>query len=286
MKLTTIRPHPQIAPFIHHFWVFEAPAGIPAEDARLVVPNGRPKLVVPWRNGLDAGNARHGRSTRESEVVFIGVWDEPTTLSSERQPTTTIGVEFKPAGLSRFLECPMSDIFSAIAPADALLGRQGAELASRLASASSLAEAVRTTHRFLLERFKADADRTGALAEAATRLLSAPHLTVEEVAERLGCSRRHLLTAFNRHIGIAPKRLQGILTFERLYRQLARDGDVSRLNEEALDHFYDQPHFIRSFRQYTGHSPGRFAELRNEFGAIFYRDTNKDAARSMKRAAQ
>lgn len=273
MKLSTIRPHPDIAPFIHHFWVFEAPEGIPIEDARLVVPNGRPKLIVPWRNGLTAGNARHGRSTRESEIVFIGIWDEPTTLSSERQPTTTIGVEFKPAGLVRFIDPPMSDIVSTIAPADALLGRQGAALMSRLSSAENLSEAVWLTHQFLIERFTPDANRTSALVEAAIGMLGTGSMTIAEVADRLGRSRRHLLSAFNQSIGIGPKRLQGILAFEQLYRTFARDGDLSRLNEEALDHFYDLPHFIKNFRQYTGHTPSRFAELRNEFGAIFYRDT-------------
>ncbi|MCD2171699.1 helix-turn-helix domain-containing protein [Rhizobium sp. C4] len=275
MKLTTIVPHPSIAPFIHHFWVFEAPAGIPATDARIVVPNGRPKLIVPWRNGLDAGNERYGRATRESEVVFIGVWDEPTTLSSSVAPTTTIGIEFKPSGLARFLRGDMSDIFSSIAPADALLGKAGRRLRERLSSAASLGEAVRLTHHFLLESFRRESDRADLLANAAVHLMWQNNfrLNIEEIADRLGCSRRHLQTIFNQRIGIAPKRLQGILAFEELYRAFARDGNVSRLNEDALDHFYDQPHFIRNFRHFTGYSPTKYAELSNEFGAIFYRQS-------------
>ena len=273
MKLTTVVPHPTIAPFIHHFWVFEAPAGIPAADARIVVPNGRPKLIVPWRNGLDAGNARHGRMTRESEIVFIGVWDEPTTLSSSAAPTTTIGIEFKPSGLSRFLRGDMCDIFSAIAPADALLGRTGRALQSRISSATTINEAVALTQVFLLDSFRVEKDRADLLADAAIRMMGENRysLRIEEIADRLGCSRRHLQAVFNQRVGIGPKRLQGIMAFEDLYRTFARDGDISRLNEAALDHFYDQPHFIRSFRDYTGYSPTKYAELSNEFGAIFYR---------------
>ncbi|HWU60718.1 MAG TPA: DUF6597 domain-containing transcriptional factor [Ensifer sp.] len=275
MKLTTIAPHPAIAAFIHHFWVFEAPAGIPTADARIVVPNGRPKLIVPWRNGLDAGNERHGRMTRESEIVFIGVWDEPTTLSSSAAPTTTIGIEFKPSGMARFLRGDMSDIVSSIAPADALLGSTGRALQARLSSAASIEEAVRLTESFLLESFRAEKDRTDTLVDAALHLMrqSRFRLNIEEIADHLGCSRRHLQTVFNQRVGIGPKRLQGIMAFEGLYRTFARDGDISRLNADALDHFYDQPHFIRSFRDYTGYSPTKYAELSNEFGAIFYRQS-------------
>ena len=57
MQLTRIKPHPEIAPFIDRFWVFRSPIGLPSGDAR-VVPNGRQKLVVPWRNGRATDKAK------------------------------------------------------------------------------------------------------------------------------------------------------------------------------------------------------------------------------------
>jgi hypothetical protein len=39
---------------IHHFLVFESERALPANDLRVEVPNGRPKLIVPFRNGLTA----------------------------------------------------------------------------------------------------------------------------------------------------------------------------------------------------------------------------------------
>jgi hypothetical protein len=66
MRLRSLTPHPSLAPFIHHFWVFESDEGLPQGDARVVVPNGRHKLIVPFRNGLtaarigeEAGAAQH-----------------------------------------------------------------------------------------------------------------------------------------------------------------------------------------------------------------------------------
>lgn len=52
MRLSTVVPHPELRPFIHHFWVFESDQGLPDGDARVVVPNGRHKLIVPYHNAL------------------------------------------------------------------------------------------------------------------------------------------------------------------------------------------------------------------------------------------
>ncbi len=61
MKLHTLAPPAPLAPWIHHFWVFESRVGLPESDLRVVVPNGRPKLIVPWRNGLSAEGAAAGQ---------------------------------------------------------------------------------------------------------------------------------------------------------------------------------------------------------------------------------
>lgn len=273
MLLKTVTPAAEIAPYIHQFWVFEAPAGLPAADARVVVPNGRAKLIVPWRNGLTARGSSRGRHSPEGEIVLVGLWDQPTTLSSTAERTVTIGVEFTPTGLAQFVRQDLDEIFLEIAPVDALLGRIGATLAARVAEAETLPEAVELVHRFLVGRVREGMASQDRLVIAAVAAMSASNFTlpIQELADRLDCSRRHLQTLFQRRVGTTPKRLQAILAFERLYRRYSVHRDHRLLRDDALEHFYDQAHFIHAFKRFTGHSPSRFAEIDNEFGRIFYR---------------
>lgn len=279
MFLKTIRPDAVIAPYIHHFWVFEAPAGLPAMDARVVVPNGRAKLIVPWRNGLTAEGkttaARApGRHSPEGEIVLVGLWDQPTTLSSPAGRTVTIGVEFTPTGLAHFIRQDLHEIFLEIAPVDALLGKLGEKLARRVAEAETVTAAVGLVHAFLIERAQESGSSPDPIVQAAIRAMAASGYTIaiEHLADRLDCSRRHLQTLFLRQVGMTPKRLQTVMAFERLYRRYAGHRDLRQLREDALDHFYDQAHFIHTFRRFTGHAPSAFAEIENEFGRLFYRD--------------
>ena len=110
MKLTTLTPSPEIAPWIHQFWIFQSPIGLPTGDLRVVVPNGRHKLIVPWRNGLTAASPRTVQTSAHGEAVLIGLWEQPTTLSSEPRETVTLGVEFLPHGLARFFPSVVGEL--------------------------------------------------------------------------------------------------------------------------------------------------------------------------------
>jgi AraC-like DNA-binding protein len=271
MRLRTVVPHPEIAPFVHHFWVFESPTGLPAGDARVVVPNGRPKLIVPWKNALTARRAAAPETSgrRDDVPVFIGQWEEPTIIASTPEPTVTIGVEFLPHGLTRVVPLPAEEITGRIQHADDVLGALGRELSERVGEARATGQAVEVVHRFLVERVRASAPHPLALTASLEMLMRGP-IAINELERRMGYSRRYLHALYVRHVGLPPKQLARVLAFEKLYRQFAQDRSAARLRTDALEVFYDQPHFIRTFRRFAGHAPGRFAELDNEFGRLFY----------------
>ncbi|HEY6879836.1 MAG TPA: AraC family transcriptional regulator [Polyangiales bacterium] len=270
MQLRTVVPHPAIAPYIHHFWVFESAGGLPATDLRVVVPNGRHKLIVPYRNGLTARGPGVQQHHAQGEMVLIGLWEEPTEISSTPEPTCSIGIEFLPHGLSRFVEFDLQTLTRGIVPVADVLDRAGRELSARIASTDTLDEAIAQLQLFLLSRLR----REPAPHVDAVLRLFAEHdyqLEINELERRMGYSRRYLHALMMRHVGLPPKRLQSVLAFERLYRSFSRDKSASQLRSDALTLFFDQSHFIRTFRRYTGFAPGKFAELDNEFGRIFYR---------------
>lgn len=213
------------------------------------------------------------RPSPEGEVVLVGVWDQPSVLSSPAAHTVTIGVEFRPNGLGRFFEAGLDALYQQIVPIEQVLGAEGTRFVRRVGAAETAEEAVGLVQAFLCERLIAAGRTQRTEVDEALRLMARTGFTAEiaEIAATLGCSRRHLQALFRRDIGLAPKRLQSVLAFEAVYRKFSQDKDGRLLRDEALDIWFDQPHFIRTFRQFTGHSPGRFADLDNEFGRIFYR---------------
>lgn len=108
MKLTFVKPRPELQPHIKSLWVFESGAGIPPTDKSLAAPNGSPKLIIVYENSL--------RSTVEGRVqvsvpglYFVGNRDVPTLIDSTPRKTGLIGVEFAPHGAFPFFGVPMPE---------------------------------------------------------------------------------------------------------------------------------------------------------------------------------
>jgi len=278
LRLIPIFLPDHLRPHVHAMWVFESATGLPSGDARIVVPNGRAKLIIPWRNGLTAEGQGRRQVHPEGNAVLIGVWDKPTVISSTQEPTVSIGIEFVPGGLRRFVDVPIGDLEQRIEPIGNVLGALGDRLARQVAAAETIREAVDLVSRFLDDRFRALNRPSRLASDEAIRLMVASGFKVEvgDLERQLGYSRRHLLTLFQRDVGMAPKRLISILAFERLYRAFSQHRSTALLRDDALDVFYDQSHFIRHFRRFTGTTPSHFADLGNEFGRLFYRQTPSD----------
>ena len=89
-------------------------------------------------------------------------------------------------------------------------------------------------------------------------------LSVDALARSCGVSRRTLTRRFVSELGIAPKLYARITRFNRLVSALL-STDASRWATLATDlGFFDQPHMVNEFRQFTGLSPLRFFHQRGE----------------------
>lgn len=73
MNVSFIPPAKQLAAYVAFIWVFESRAGVPMADSRIIVPDGRAKIIVPYRNALCATvNHRH-LNAKEHHICLVGI---------------------------------------------------------------------------------------------------------------------------------------------------------------------------------------------------------------------
>lgn len=81
-------------------------------------------------------------------------------------------------------------------------------------------------------------------------------IAVRKLAEETGLSQRQLSRRFHQSIGLSPKEYLGVCRFNSSLQYLANYPDMSLTEIAHLSGYYDQAHFIRDYKVYTGHSPG------------------------------
>ncbi|MEV7801792.1 helix-turn-helix domain-containing protein [Microbispora sp. NPDC088329] len=196
---------------------------------------------------------------------FMGVWTRRFLFEYPAR-VRLVGVHFKPWGMSPFVEMPAIELRDRWVPVDAVWRRSVDRIRNRVGDSASATETLRVLEEELRSRF-AEASRGLDLVRHTGGRLETSHgaIPVGVLADAAGVSGNHLATQFKSHVGITPKRVARIYRFARLILAVdaLRPVDWSELAHTAG--YFDQAHFSREFKDFTGHTPTEYLALRRRF---------------------
>ncbi len=88
------------------------------------------------------------------------------------------------------------------------------------------------------------------------------NMTVQEMADYTGFCRRHLRDVFLTYVGISPKQLCNQVRFQNTMQSILLESALGgSLTDISLRNgYFDQSHFNRMFKRYTGMCPSKFIE--------------------------
>jgi AraC-like DNA-binding protein len=199
---------------------------------------------------------------------FMGVW---TRRFLVEYPTRVrlVGVHFKPWGMSPFVDLPASELRDRWVPVDAVWQRSVDRIRNQVGDAGSATEALRIVEEELRSRLAEAPSRGLDLVQHAGLRLETSHgaIPVGALTAAAGVNGNHLATQFKSHVGVTPKRVARIYRFARLILSVdaLRPVDWSELAQTAG--YFDQAHFSREFKDFTGHTPTAYLTLRRRFPA-------------------
>jgi AraC-like DNA-binding protein len=188
-----------------------------------------------------------------------------------------------PIGAHMVLRQRMDELADRSVELDDIDLRFARELAGRVGRARDWEDRFDALEAVLAERLADQAPP--ALAAHAFHRVTTGDGSLASLAEDLGCSHRHLVAQFHECVGLAPKMVarltrlsQALAAIDRAARggqpegkpyletRFARPhrGAIAWADLAATCGYYDQSHFIRDFRAFTGWSPGELqAAARN-----------------------
>lgn len=266
-----VTPHPLLSPYIAKMYVFESSGRLPVLDRKLIVPNANFKLTFTYRNGIVANIADMPFVQSENELSLTGLIDSPVILDpQEDRQTGTIIIEFNPMGAYRLFHLSFAEIKNKIVEMADLVGNSAGEIQSQLAEASALNMKLQRLQKFLLKRLeKATSDPI--YDYCINRIVDAKGLiSVAQLEKETGYSSRWLHDKFSQHLGTGPKNLSEIIRFKQVYQVYSTFGKLGILKEHLYHYYYDQSHFLRAFKRFTGFSPTELQNSMNELATKHY----------------
>jgi AraC-like DNA-binding protein len=212
-----------------------------------------------------AGEGHYGfageRSAITPEACLIGPTSMATTFQVDG-PLSVVGVSVLPLGWAALGLGDASSVADDVRDLAALGGPEWLNLLARLRHMEDAAAAVEQFWSFLRARLRPVSAADRFFVEAADQWLEdrrSPNIAALQAATGLGA--RQVARLCNRLYGAPPKQLARKYRALRCALELAREDRPWA--ELAGDDFYDQSHFIRELRHFTGLTPTDLREQDN-----------------------
>ena len=268
MTYETYEPIQELSGFIKCYWTLESPAEqVPAKQT--IVPDGCMEMIFHCGD-LYRQYVNNNETIIQPRFFVFGQLTKPLQI----QPTgvtNIFSVRFHPNGFLPFSAIPLKEIENTALPLEKLFGEEGKRIGEDIITANTAEEKIRLAENFLCRRLNTPATFDRVVRSTVETILSANgQLSVEELSKHININRRQLERKFSSVIGLSPKQLSKTIRLQAILKMLINKQYTS-LTELAYEaDYYDQAHFIKDFREFTGCTPKEFYGNHLKMSALFY----------------
>jgi AraC-like DNA-binding protein len=247
------RPRPLLAPYVSMYEDYGSTITAASRDRHF--PFGGLPLIWTFEGRLDQLDLSTGLFS-PSNNFMAGMHDAPANTETTGA-TRGVQVNLTPIGARMLLGMSMHELTNTFIPLDTCPGDDWLNLGERLEQAPSTESRFEQLDAFFLQRFA----RASAVPEGvawAWNQIAASHgaVTISQLTDALGVSRKRIVSDFREYVGLPPKTLARVTRFSRTLRMLERRGGAPQWTRVAAEcGFYDQAHLIREVRAFTGDTP-------------------------------
>lgn len=245
-----------MAPLVKCYWTLESP---PEQTPKrnIIVPDGCMKLIFHYGDPY-----KHYPKADSSIVLPRGFLIGQLTRPYEVEPTGKTGtffVCFHPDGFLPFATFPIQEMENTAVPLEQLFGTDGQNLQHNILHAPTTEDRIRYAEAFLISRLTATKTIDYLVKSTVETILTGNgQLSIGELSERNHVNRRQLVRKFSSTIGLSPKQLSKTIRLQATLKRMLTQDETSLTTFAHENDYYDQAHFIKDFKEFTGLTPKEF----------------------------
>jgi AraC-like DNA-binding protein len=251
-----IKPHIALQNYLQDYCIVETNAAADFLPLEKVYPTGNCCLVLHYGTPSKF-RKKNEVAYVESNLMLCGQQTHYYDLSLSGN-TGMVLITFKPNGLTAFFDCPASEITNENVSLDLVTGTEAGKLADKLTNAQNNLQRISIVDHFLMSRMKLNKDFER--IDLAVRLIenSNGQIKTHQLSQEVCLGIKQFERLFSWHVGVNPKKFANIIRFQHVLKMKNQQTNLNLLELAFENGYYDQSHFSRDFKEFTGQSPRSF----------------------------
>jgi AraC-like DNA-binding protein len=252
MRDSIFFPSAILKPYVMYYWTCRHDE----DTSEIMYPSGCVEFCIDISGGNTIRH-RGDQSMKVPNLELLGHWNIPTTASVAKGNVCLI-TRFHPFASSLFFPNPASDLTNRSIDLRDIVNNESRAFYDRVMENRSLEEKIKILEDFLIQRMLKNNRNVSQLnlVESLCKFINCEMGTfnIQKISQHFGFSERYIQKLFLSWVGITP---QSFFSVQRFNKSLVLlKSSKAQSTSIALEcGYYDQAHFIKEFRGYTGLTP-------------------------------
>ena len=250
MKLQKFYPNPTLAPFIREYMIIETVLQI----SNHIMPDTSVVMAFRYKGCIE--NTEGITSVVLPNAMVTGLKKSVRNYTYSAH-TGNLLVIFRESGIRAFSKVPAHELFNTSITSDNLFPNTTLNsILECLSDATSHEKRINIIEAFLLNMLRFN--KPDLLVNEAIHNIKKQNgiIVIKDLAKSLYISHDSFEKRFRASVGTTPKQFASIVRMNHLVKNHSTYDSLTAASYDAG--YYDQSHFIKDFRQFTGQTPTVF----------------------------
>lgn len=271
MEYQTFLPHSDLDLFVNCYWTLKVQASADPQK-QLIIPDGLIEMAFILGDDIKRYTS-NDKYILQPRAMVLGQTMKPFYI----QPTgyvDTFSIRFYPYGFAHLVKVQLKSLANKETPLAILFGENVAnELEKWIINAKDVNQRIEIIENFLRSRITEPLVINDLVKSTIDTIFSSNgSKSIHEILTDKSSFRRQLERRFMKHIGISPKQLGKVVRFQAALKMLLSEKSENLTSIAHEFEYYDQAHFIKDFKDFTGINPKEFLTNENmKLSSIFYK---------------
>ena len=248
------RPSADLAHLVNYYFLYENTTQAMAEEFALSDGNPGISFALHQPYALKSADQKY---VFASTAFVCGAFTKGLYAGNSPVAQKMFGVKFTIDGLYYLLQEPMNGLnVQPVWNAEIVVGNKVSALTEQIREAADSFQRIHLLETFL-RKYSRTSEAPDRKFRQAVRLIRQTNgqQHIDEIARKVSVNYKWLERKFMHYTGTSPKEFSRLIRFIHTYFHYKKVGITDLLDVAIANGYYDQTHFIKEFKHFTGYTP-------------------------------